>query len=47
MKEKKFELIIRAVNKSGVVKLIRNTRAKVIKLPRPAVYPTMNYFTIA
>jgi hypothetical protein len=47
MKEKKSELIIRAVNKSGVVKLIRNTRAKVIKFPRPAVYPNVNYFTIA
>ena len=46
MKEKKSELIIRAVNKSGVVRLIRNTRAKVIKFPRP-VYPTVNYFTIA
>ena len=46
MKEKKSELIIRAVNKSGMVKLIRNTRAKVINFPRP-VYPSVNYFTIA
>lgn len=46
MKEKKSELIIRAINKSGVVRLVRNTKAKVIKLPRP-VFPTVNYFTIA
>lgn len=46
MKEKKSELIIRAINKSGMVRLVRNTKAKVIKFPRP-VFPTVNYFTIA
>lgn len=47
MKEKKSELIIRAINKSGVVRLVRNTKAKVIKFPRPVFLPIVNYFTIA
>lgn len=46
MKEKKSELIIRAINKSGVVRLVRNTKAKVIKFPH-TVFPAVNYFTIA
>lgn len=42
----KLELIIRAINEGSTVKLIRNTKAKIIKFPRPS-FPNINYFTIA
>lgn len=44
--KKKSELIIRAINDNGKVKLIRNTKAKIIKFPRP-LFPNVNYITIA
>ena len=42
----KSELIIRAINEGGNVKLIRNKKAKIIKFPRPS-FPNINYVTIA
>ena len=43
MNKKKSEFIIRAINKNGSVKLVRNMKAKIIRFP---FLPRLSYFTV-
>ncbi len=42
-KKTNSELIITAINKNGLVKLVRNRNAKILSFP---LLPRTNYFTV-